>query len=142
MTRADILSWKEKLASGADLLDLEKPSIAEPPSTTPSKPPPLALPPMKATVQANSQKPPPAAIAPAIHLSDPKKTIHPGNKSHPTKKLIEKSTFPLKKKCLCLKKIHQPSTPGDSALDFLNDTNKPSAGGSELDDFLSDLDID
>ncbi len=137
MTRADILSWKEKLASGADLLDLEKPSIAEPPS----KPPPLALPPMKATVQASSQKPPSAAIAPAIHLSDPKKQSIPEIKVT-RQKTNRKIDIPSEEEMFVFEENPSTSTPGDSALDFLNDTNKPSAGGSELDDFLSDLDID
>ncbi len=141
MTRADILSWKEKLASGADLLDLEKPSIAEPLSPPPSKPPPLALPPMKATVQANSQTPPPAAIAPAIHLSDPKKQSIPEIKVT-RQKTNRKIDIPSEEEMFVFEENPSTSTPGDSALDFLNDTNKPSAGGSELDDFLSDLDID
>ncbi len=142
MTRADILSWKEKLASGADLLDWEESSGVESPTT----PPPIAATPIAATpiaapAQPNNPKPPPTAIAPAIRLSDPVKPTIPEikiTKQKPNRKI----DIPSEEEMFVFEESSPTSTPGDSALDFLSDTNQPSAGGSELDDFLSDLDID
>jgi hypothetical protein len=127
MTRADILSWKEKLDSDADLLDSEE---------TPKMEPQTAVPP-----QLKNQKPPLPAITPAIRLPDPEKpTISEIKitKQKPNRKI----DIPSEEEMFLFDETSSTSTPGDSALDFLNETNKPSAGGSELDDFLSDLDVD
>ena len=127
MTRADILSWKEKLDSDADLLDSEE---------TPKMEPQTAVPP-----QLKNQKPPLPAITPAIRLSNQEKPNISEikiTKQKPKRKI----DIPSEEEMFVFEDTSSTSTPGDSALDFLNDTNKSSAGDSELDDFLSDLDVD
>ncbi|MCP4095610.1 MAG: Hsp70 family protein [Planctomycetaceae bacterium] len=144
MTRADVLSWKEKLASDADLLDFQKSSESDNSATAP---PPLAAPTVATPVQLKDQKPPlaKAAIVPAIRLTnletDPEKPTIPEIKV--TKKNNNrKIDIPSDEEMFVFEEKPPTSAPDGSALDFLNDTSKSSAEGSELDDFLSDLDVD
>lgn len=140
MTRADILSWKEKLASNTDLLDLAEPAKDSSAAITP---PTLASPTVESSKRSNPPKPPRAtpAIVPAIPMAVPEKPAIPEIKitKPKTKRKID---IPSKDEMFVFEESSPATTPGDSALDFLNDNKQPSAGGSELDDFLADLDLD
>ena len=140
MTRADILSWKEKLASNTDLLDLAEPAKDSSAAITP---PPLASPTVESSKRSNPPKPPRAtpAIVPAIPMAVPEKPAIPEIKitKPKTKRKID---IPSEDEMFVFEESSPATTPGDSALDFLNDNKQPSAGGSELDDFLADLDLD
>ncbi|MDG1513820.1 MAG: Hsp70 family protein [Mariniblastus sp.] len=144
MTRADILSWKEKLASDADLLDFQESSENDNSATAP---PPLAAPTVATATQLNNQKPPlaKAAIVPAIRLTNletaPEKPTIPAIKVT-KQKTNRKLDIPSDEEMFVFEEKSPTSAPGESALDFLNDTSNSSAEGSELDDFLSDLDVD
>ena len=140
MTRADILSWKEKLASNTDLLDLAEPAKDSSAAITP---PTLASPTVESSKRSNPPKPPRAtpAIVPAIPMAVPEKPAIPEIKitKPKTKRKID---IPSEDEMFVFEESSPATTPGDSALDFLNDNKQPSAGGSELDDFLADLDLD
>lgn len=140
MTRADILSWKEKLASNTDLLDLAEPAKDSSAAITP---PTLASPTVESSKRSNPPKPPRAtpAIVPAIPMAVPEKPATPEIKitKPKTKRKID---IPSEDEMFVFEESSPATTPGDSALDFLNDNKQPSAGGSELDDFLADLDLD
>ncbi len=140
MTRADILSWKEKLASNTDLLDLAEPAKDSSAAITP---PTLASPTVESSKRSNPPKPPRAtpAIVPAIPMAVPEKPAIPEIKitKPKTKRKID---IPSEDEMFVFEESSPATAPGDSALDFLNDNKQPSAGGSELDDFLADLDLD
>lgn len=140
MTRADILSWKEKLASNTDLLNLAEPAKDSSAAITP---PTLASPTVESSKRSNPPKPPRAtpAIVPAIPMAVPEKPAIPEIKitKPKTKRKID---IPSEDEMFVFEESSPATTPGDSALDFLNDNKQPSAGGSELDDFLADLDLD
>lgn len=140
MTRADILSWKEKLASNTDLLDLAEPAKDSSAAITP---PTLASPTVESSKRSNPPKPLRAtpAIEPAIPMAVPEKPAIPEIKitKPKTKRKID---IPSEDEMFVFEESSPATTPGDSALDFLNDNKQPSAGGSELDDFLADLDLD
>ena len=140
MTRADILSWKEKLASNTDLLDLAEPAEDGSAAITP---PGLPSPTVESTKRSNTPQPPQAtpAIVPAIPLAVPEKPAIPEIKITKQKTKL-KIDIPSEDEMFVFEESSPVATPGDSALDFLDNNKQPSAGGSELDDFLADLDLD